>query len=380
MVQILRKASKFSWDDKCEEIFKQLKDFLTSPSAIQKPRPAQPILVYLAVSDEAVSGALVQEVEGEERPIYFGSRRSTRSRRDTRWSRRWRSPWSSWRGECALISKTIQSLTYYPIFKILSKSDLAGRMIGWLVELSEFDIRYQPQGAIKSQCLVDFSIELTPLPTLSIGWTLYVDGSSNKTACGAEVVLEGSDDLLLEQALHFRFRAINNQVEYEVLLVGLNLAYDMGAREVVCKSDSLVMVGQVKGEFEVKEPLLQRYYHVARNNIARFNKAPLEHIPREENKRVDILSKLSVTKKKSHQRPRHPSVYETKCLAIAEAETDNWMTLIIQYLEDGTCKPEQEKTMKQQCVWYTMINDDLYRKGYSAPCWSVSPTSKPSTS
>jgi len=241
-------------------------------------------------------------------------------------------------------------------------------MIGWLVELSEFDIRYQPQGAIKSQCLVDFSIELTPLPTLSIGWTLYVDGSSNKTACGAEVVLEGSDDLLLEQALHFRFRAINNQVEYEVLLVGLNLAYDMGAREVVCKSDSLVMVGQVKGEFEVKEPLLQRYYHVARNNIARFNKAPLEHIPREENKRVDILSKLSVTKKKSHQRPRHPSVYETKCLAIAEAETDNWMTLIIQYLEDGTCKPEQEKTMKQQCVWYTMINDDLYRKGYSAPC------------
>jgi len=62
------------------------------------------------------------------------------------------------------------------------------------------------------------------------------------------------------------------------------------------------MVGQVNGELEVKEPLLQRYYHAAKNNIARFRKAPLEHMPREDNKKVDILSKLSVTKKKSHQR------------------------------------------------------------------------------
>ena len=86
------------------------------------------------------------------------------------------------------------------------------------------------------------------------------------------------------------------------MLTGLNLAYDMEAHEVTCKIDSQVMVGQVNGEFEVKEPLLQRYYHAAKNSLACFNKAPLEHILRENNKRVDILSKLSVTEKKSHQR------------------------------------------------------------------------------
>ena len=165
-------------------------------------------------------------------------------------------------------------------------------MIDWLVELSEFDIRYEPRGSIKSQCLVDLSAELRPLRILSGGWTLYVDGSPNKTACGAGVVLEGLDDLLLEQALRFGFRATNNQAEYEALLDGLNLAYDMGVCEVVFKSDSQVMVDQIKGEFEVKEPLLQCYYHVAQNSIARVNKAPLEHIPREVNKRADILSKL----------------------------------------------------------------------------------------
>jgi len=66
MVHLLWKAAKFSWDDKCEEIFKQLKDFLTSPSVKQKPRLDQPILVYLAISEEAINVALVQEVENEE--------------------------------------------------------------------------------------------------------------------------------------------------------------------------------------------------------------------------------------------------------------------------------------------------------------------------
>ena len=202
-----------------------------------------------------------------------------------------------------------------------------------------------------------------------------MDGSSNKTACGAGVVLEGPGDLFPEQALQFGFWATNNQVEYEALLAGLNLAYDMGAREVTCRSDSRVMVGQVNGEFEVKEPLLQRYYHAAKNNITRFSKAPLEHISREDNKSINILSKLSVTKKKSHQRSviqiwlRHPSVTEAEaeCLAIEEAEADTWMTPVIQYLTVGTCKADQEKAMKQQCARYTMINEDLYQRGYSTP-------------
>jgi len=49
MVQLLRKGKKFAWDDQCEEIFKQFKDFLTSPIIIQKPRPDHPILVYLVL-------------------------------------------------------------------------------------------------------------------------------------------------------------------------------------------------------------------------------------------------------------------------------------------------------------------------------------------
>ena len=72
----------------------------------------------------------------------------------------------------------------------------------------------------------------------------------------AGVVLERPSDLLLEQAFRFGFKATNNQPDYEALLARLNLVYDMGAREVTCKSDSQVMIGYIKGEFEVKESLL----------------------------------------------------------------------------------------------------------------------------
>jgi len=52
--------------------------------------------------------------------------------------------------------------TDYPVSKVICKPDLARRMIGWSIELSEFDIKFERQGLIKSQCLVDFAIKTEP--------------------------------------------------------------------------------------------------------------------------------------------------------------------------------------------------------------------------
>jgi len=69
MAQMLLKTTKFSWSDACESIFTQLKEFLSSPTVIQKPRPDLPIVVYLTVSEEAVSVALVQDINNEEHQV-----------------------------------------------------------------------------------------------------------------------------------------------------------------------------------------------------------------------------------------------------------------------------------------------------------------------
>nr|KYP65791.1 hypothetical protein KK1_012057 [Cajanus cajan] len=133
--------------------------------------------------------------------------------------------------------------TDYPIKKILRKPELAGRMIAWLVELFEFGIQHENRGALKALCLADFIAELMPTsadePQV---WILHVDGSSNFKGGGAGIILEGPNQVTLEQSLKFIFKVTNNQAEYEALLTGLRLARDLGARRLSCNSDSKLMV------------------------------------------------------------------------------------------------------------------------------------------
>lgn len=54
--------------------------------------------------------------------------------------------------------------TNHPIQQILRKSELAERMIAWLLELSEFDIKFELRWPVKAYCLEDFIAELmTPM-------------------------------------------------------------------------------------------------------------------------------------------------------------------------------------------------------------------------
>jgi len=110
-------------------------------------------------------------------------------------------------------------MTDLPIRKVLQKPDVAGRMVRWAVELSEFDVQYEPRAPIKGQVYVDFVVELSSvvahLEEAGFKWVLSVDGSSNQQGNGANIILEGPNGLLIEQALQFAFKASNNQAEYE---------------------------------------------------------------------------------------------------------------------------------------------------------------------
>nr|KYP38110.1 Transposon Ty3-I Gag-Pol polyprotein [Cajanus cajan] len=87
-------------------------------------------------------------------------------------------------------------------------------------------------------------------------WTLHVDGSSNSKGGGADIILEGPNQVTLEQSLKFGFKVTNNQAEYEALLAGLRLARDLGARRVSYNSDSKLMVEQRSGTYQAKDTLL----------------------------------------------------------------------------------------------------------------------------
>ena len=99
--------------------------------------------------------------------------------------------------------------------------------------------------------------------------------------------MEGSNGLLIEQALRFAFKANNNQAEYEALIAGMLLAKEMGARSLLAKSESLLVTGQVIGEYQAKDPQMAAYLGYVQILKGSFAVFELVHVPREQNARDD---------------------------------------------------------------------------------------------
>nr|XP_025684966.1 uncharacterized protein LOC112785745 [Arachis hypogaea] len=129
------------------------------------------------------------------------------------------------------------------------KTDLAGRILQWAFELSEFDLKYETRTAIKSQYLADFIAEYTDIPGAPVSWNLYVDGSTNKAKIGAGIILESDQGTKIELSLKFEFLASNNQAEYEALLAGLRLAKEVRVQKLTIFSDSQVITTQIEGSY-----------------------------------------------------------------------------------------------------------------------------------
>ena len=54
---------RFLWDKKCEQPFKALKEYLGKPPLLSKPIDGELLFLYLAISEYAISGALIREEE-----------------------------------------------------------------------------------------------------------------------------------------------------------------------------------------------------------------------------------------------------------------------------------------------------------------------------
>ncbi|KAL0729922.1 hypothetical protein Bca4012_026015 [Brassica carinata] len=64
----------FEWSEESEKSFQQLKCYLATPPVLAKPVEGEPLFLYIAVSATAVSGALVREECGEQKPIFYISK------------------------------------------------------------------------------------------------------------------------------------------------------------------------------------------------------------------------------------------------------------------------------------------------------------------
>ena len=72
-----------------------------------------------------------------------------------------------------------------------------------------------------------------------------MDDASSAAKTGVGIVIITPEGIRLEHSFRLRFRAFNNEAEYEALLAGLRAVLGMGARDVEIYSASGLVVNQV---------------------------------------------------------------------------------------------------------------------------------------
>ncbi|XP_022851791.1 uncharacterized protein LOC111373492 [Olea europaea var. sylvestris] len=243
--KVLKQGKKFQWISKCEEAFQGLKKHLGEVPLLSKPQLREPLLLYLVVSNEAISAVIVKEENMHQLSVYY-------------------------------ISKTLLP-----------------------TEASNPDM--EKLSAIRGQTLADFVAEFAKAPEMEATiepvepppWSLFVDRSSGETGSRAGVILESPEGHKLNCTVRFGFKASNNAVEYEALLAGLRLAKEMQVTRLLASSDSQLVGSQVNEKFTVKDSGMTAYLNFVMNLVPHFERFELVQVPCLKNTYTDALSKLA---------------------------------------------------------------------------------------
>ena len=129
-----------------------------------------------------------------------------------------------------------------------------------------------------------------------------MDGAVNQRGAGLGLVLISPEEIIIDKSLRLGFSATNNEAEYETLLMGMSMVQKMGGKVAELFSDSRLVVGQVKGELEARDPRMQGYLSQVRHMQTKFESFVLSHIPRSENTHVDSLASLATSSTRNFPR------------------------------------------------------------------------------
>ena len=109
------------------------------------------------------------------------------------------------------------------------------------------------------------------------------------------LVLVSPKKITIEKSLRLSFSVTNNEAKYEALLMGIMMVQKMGGKAVKVFSDSKLVVGQVRGHLEARDPRMQEYLCQIRSIQAKFEVFDLSHIPRGRNTHADSLVTLATS-------------------------------------------------------------------------------------
>ena len=132
----------FEWMAKCQQEFKDLKAYLSSPPLLSSSKPGEELFLYLAVSPATISAALVREENEVQRPVYFTSQvlRGVEVKCPSMENLTFALVTTERKLKPYFQEHTMIVLTNKPLPKAISSPEAPRRVALWVIEFSEFDI------------------------------------------------------------------------------------------------------------------------------------------------------------------------------------------------------------------------------------------------
>ncbi|XP_060200378.1 uncharacterized protein LOC132628631 [Lycium barbarum] len=278
-----------------------------------------------------------------------------------------------------------------PLRYIFRQPMPVGKLAKRQMLLSEFDIVYIAQKAIKGQAMADLLAESPvndehkPLRTffpkdevLAMeedltepykGWRLFFDGAVKYKGSGIGAMLiskTGQHDLM---AAKLNFRCTNHMTEYEAYL---KMAFDMNISELLVIGDSDLLINQVKGSWVTKNDRILPYVNLVQRLCGRFKNIDFRYNLRAKNEFADslaIIASMIQHPESTHIDPLEITISEEQahCAHItAKPYGQPWYAHIKTYLEkeeypiDSSAK--QKKTVKILANGFFLNKEVLYKR------------------
>jgi len=133
-------------------------------------------------------------------------------------------------------------------------------------------------------------------------FTAHIDGGArgNPGPAGWGAVIQNAAGETVAELMGALPHATNNVAEYNGLLAALDWCAEHGATSVSIRSDSLLLVQQMRGVYKVKHDGLKPLHGRARLLAHKIGRVTFEHVPREQNKEADRLANLAMDEAALH--------------------------------------------------------------------------------
>lgn len=290
-----------------------------------------------------------------------------------------------------------------PIKYIFEKPALTGRVASWQMILTEYDIQYTTEKAIKSSVIADYLAHLPiedymPMkfdfpdedvlflkgdatnsdegPEPGSQWTLVFDGPSNALGNGVGAVITSPAGFHIPFTTRLCFDCTNNVAEYEACIFGLEAAIDLRIKVLELYGDSALVVSQINGEWETRHPNLIAYREHVMKLIPYFEEITFNHISQEENHMADALATLaSMFKVKWENEAPLIRILRLDepafCGASDEVQDEKpWYYDIKRYIEkkeypEGASNLDK-KTLRKLSAKFFLSGETLYKRNYDS--------------